>query len=109
MTTAAPLTEKPITETPHPPTTEPAPTSTPICLATLPAASAPPDDTGGKILFSSYRDGESEIYMMDADGSNLIRLTDLDDRVAQPVWSPDGQRIAFVRRIQGMYMEIWGM
>lgn len=108
-TTAVPLIEKPITETPPPPTTQPTPTSTPICLATLPAASAPSEGTGGKISFSSYRDGESEIYMIDADGSNLTRLTDLDDRVGQPVWSPDGQRIAFVRRIQGMYMEIWGM
>jgi dipeptidyl aminopeptidase/acylaminoacyl peptidase len=62
---------------------------------------------GSRIAFSSTRDrnGEwcgsdecfynGELYVMDADGSNPVRLTHNrgDDR--SPAWSPDGRRIAF--------------
>lgn len=49
----------------------------------------------GKIAFASNRDGNYEIYVMDADGSNQTRLTNnttLDD---WPSWSPDRKKIAF--------------
>ena len=70
-----------------------------------------PDGSG--ILFSSTRYDPSiegcmpgfpheyrcptDIYMMDADGSNVERLTDDPAGEFMPVWSPDGSRIAFVR------------
>ncbi len=49
----------------------------------------------GRIAFHSGRDGNLEIYVMNADGSNQTRLTTnaADDRHAD--WSPDGHRIAF--------------
>jgi TolB protein len=61
-------------------------------LLALPAAAADP----GRIAFVSNRDGNSEIYVMDADGSNVTRLTNDGAADIYPAWSPDGSRIAFV-------------
>lgn len=47
-----------------------------------------------QIAFVSTRDGNWEIYVMNADGSNLTPLTHNGGR--NPVWSPDGRHIAFV-------------
>ena len=39
--------------------------------------------------------GNADIYVVDADGSNLLRLTDGPVIEYEPSWSPDGSRIAF--------------
>ncbi len=49
----------------------------------------------GKILFYSERDGNAEIYLMDADGSGLTRLTTNSANEWSPAGSPDGTEIAF--------------
>ena len=50
----------------------------------------------GRILFVSERDGNPEIYVMNADGSNQIRLTNNASYDLNPIFSPDGKKIAFV-------------
>ena len=52
---------------------------------------------GDKIAFSSNRDGDHEIYTMDAGGSNLTPLTNNSVFDSSPSWSPDGKRIVFTR------------
>ena len=50
---------------------------------------------GSEILFRSNRDGSfcCKIYVMNADGTNPVKLTDTDSGGAQ--FSPDGTKIAF--------------
>jgi Tol biopolymer transport system component len=50
----------------------------------------------GKIFFSSTREGNTEIYVMNAaDGSGQTRLTRRATIDWDPDWSPDGTKIAF--------------
>ena len=51
---------------------------------------------GSKIAFVSWRDGNSEVYVMDAFGTNQINLTRHGAKDREPSWSPDGSKIAFV-------------
>ena len=65
---------------------------------------------GQKIAFVSNRDGkpegrfppESDIHIMNADGSGQQKLTRNPAGEGQPVWSPDGQQIAFERHVGGV-------
>ncbi|MFO0907540.1 MAG: biopolymer transporter Tol [Isosphaeraceae bacterium] len=50
---------------------------------------------GRRIAFSSTHEGNQEIYLAQADGTNLTRLTQSPGIDTHPVWSPDGQSIAF--------------
>jgi dipeptidyl aminopeptidase/acylaminoacyl peptidase len=50
---------------------------------------------GSKIAFRSARDGNFEIYSMNADGTNPVRLTENEAIDRDPTYSPDGSRIAF--------------
>jgi TolB protein len=49
-----------------------------------------------EIAFASSRDGNSEIYTINKDGSNLRKLTHAFGIDVSPVFSPDGSGIAFV-------------
>ncbi|MGH2765470.1 MAG: TolB family protein, partial [Actinomycetota bacterium] len=51
---------------------------------------------GSKIAFSTDRDGNLEIYVMNAaDGSGQTNLTNDGEDDREPGWAPDGSRIAF--------------
>ena len=49
----------------------------------------------GKIAFEGFRDGNTEIYLMNGDGSGQTNLTNNPASDGEPAWSPDGSQIAF--------------
>ena len=49
----------------------------------------------GNISYSSDRDGNYEIYSMEASGGNHKRLTNNNATDVEPSWSPDGTKIGF--------------
>ena len=60
------------------------------------AANAGFAGVNGKIAFTSVRDGNGEIYVMNADGSSQTNVTNNSAGDTNPAWSPDGKRIAFM-------------
>ena len=52
--------------------------------------------TTPKILFTSTRDGNDEVYMMNPDGSEQINLTQHRAQDPSAVWSPTGEKILFI-------------
>jgi Tol biopolymer transport system component len=82
-------------------------------LTDHPAPDASPawSPDGSKIAFTSKRDvdgeqfdganlppydeADSDIFVMEVDGSRVVQLTDNDDDDVGPAWSPDGSRIAY--------------
>ena len=57
---------------------------------------------GKRIVFASYRSGNAEIWVADADGSNAAQLTSFGGPLTgTPRWSPDGRWIAFDSRPNG--------
>jgi TolB protein len=63
---------------------------------------------GRQIAFVSRRDGNDEIYEMNADGSDPTRLTTNPFSDNAPAWSPDGRKIVFQSNRDGN-VEIYAM
>ena len=58
---------------------------------------------GRKLAFVSQRDGNSEIYVMNADGSGQRRLTWSEGDDTHPSWSPDGRQLVFDSNRDGIW------
>lgn len=73
-------------------------------VTTGPIDSAPawsPDGT--RIAFARWIGEATDIFVVDADGSNLVRLTDNAGQDSEPAWSPDGSSLAFLSERDGVW------
>lgn len=63
----------------------------------------------GRILFTSDRDGNNDVYLINADGSGEANITDNPESDSEPSWSPDGARLAFSSDRDGPGQDIYTM
>ena len=104
LTVAATMGCQPGATPPKPPAATATPTAT-----IAPTGAGPPNDARstldvtalGLIAFTSERDGNPEIYAMDANGEGFTRLTNNEASDWGPAWSPDGKRLVFTSDRQG--------
>jgi Tol biopolymer transport system component/serine/threonine protein kinase len=68
----------------------PTPDSTPIPVATALGGGT------GQIVFASTRSGIPQLYLVNADGTDLTQLTIMEKGACQPSWSPDGSQLVFI-------------
>jgi TolB protein len=52
---------------------------------------------GSRIAFASSRSGARQLFVMNADGSNIQQVTDLGNMGGRSSWSADGTKLAFYR------------
>lgn len=65
---------------------------------------------GRYIAFISDRAGNFDVWRMDADGGNPVRLTTTEEPEIHPYWTPDSWRIVYNKRIPGERLyALWSM
>jgi Tol biopolymer transport system component len=62
-----------------------------------------------RIAFVSSRDGNDAIYAMDADGSNVTRITSNPAHDWMPAWSADGTEILFSSDRDGSQLDVYAV
>jgi hypothetical protein len=77
------------------------PNGTEVALPTTPGREANPawSPDGSRIVFEYTLNNETTLYMINADGSDLHRVT--THPATSPTWSPDGNLLAYIRTVPG--------
>ena len=78
-----------------------------VLLSVIPVSAQMP--ATDKIVFVSNRDGNSEIYIMNPDGSGQLNLTHHRGNDYSPVWSPTGKQILFASDRAGKISDLYVM
>jgi len=80
-------------------TIEPTATRAPATQEPAPTETQPPI---AQLAFTSERDGGvPQVWLVNADGSGLLQMTDEKDGACQPAWSPDGSKLVYITPCAG--------
>lgn len=85
----------------------------PTALPTVPGGDSEPawSPDGTRIAFTSIRDGQALIYVMNLVDQSVTRLTEPStdfDSARQPSWSPDGNQLLYAKKRAGAF-QIWSV
>jgi serine/threonine protein kinase/Tol biopolymer transport system component len=75
---------------PPSPEISPTPDNTPIPVATTLGGGS------GQVAFASTRLGLPQLFRVNADGTDLVQITSMEQGACQPSWSPDGLQLVFI-------------
>ena len=64
-----------------------------LCTSVCAVFAKAPDTP--KIVFASFREENRDIYLMNPDGTQQVKITNHPARDTSPVWSPTGEQILF--------------
>src|SRR5215210_8795179 len=78
-----------------------------VTLAAATASGAAERGATWKIALTTNREGDSEIYSMNADGTGVRRLTHSPKFDGAGPWSPDGRKMLFYSQRKGA--DVWVM
>jgi hypothetical protein len=79
-----------------------------VRLSSAPHEDGEPHSAAGRIVFTSWRDGDAEIYIADLELREQLRLTDDASVDTEPALDPSGTTVAFVSNRSGT-PRIWLM
>jgi Tol biopolymer transport system component len=63
---------------------------------------------GSRIAFDTTRDGNREVYVINADGTGLVDVSNHESSDYAPAWSPDGTQLTFTSTRAGQ-VDIWAV
>ncbi len=61
---------------------------------------------GKKIAYISFRGGDNQLWLLNANSGNPLQLTFSKGEVFEPAWSPDGQKLAYISD-EGGKLTLW--
>lgn len=76
-------------------------------LTTHPSDDGHPTVADGRVVFVSSRNGNPDLFSVSLSGGTPLALTSTPDTESEPVLSPDGQKLAYVRSGESASTEVW--
>jgi serine/threonine protein kinase/Tol biopolymer transport system component len=84
------------------------PTQTPTPVESPTPVGTPWGGGTGEIAYASKQDGSMQVWLMDVNGNQLAKITNMPSGACEPAWAPDGNQLAFIAPCDGRHDEYPG-